>query len=88
LFEKFGLIHQIVAFVKDEGSNLASMATTWHSIIDCELLNLPQVYEGICFGHVLSKACQYSMNDDKVSMELRQVSLKDAQTSYIIQLLG
>jgi hypothetical protein len=41
LFERFGLIHQVFAFVKDEGNKLASMATTWHSIIDCELLNLP-----------------------------------------------
>jgi hypothetical protein len=32
------------------------MATTLHSIVDYELLNLPQVYEGTCFGHVLSKA--------------------------------
>jgi hypothetical protein len=35
--------------------------------------------EGTCFGHVLFKGCQYSMNDDKVSMGLRQVSVKDAQ---------
>jgi hypothetical protein len=33
------------------------MATTLRSIVDCELLNLIQVYEGICFGHVLFKAC-------------------------------
>jgi len=43
LFEKFGLIHQVLAFVKYEGSNLASTTTTRHSIIDCELLNLPHV---------------------------------------------
>jgi hypothetical protein len=42
LFEKFGLIHQIFAFIKNEGNNLALMATTLRSIIDCELLNLPQ----------------------------------------------
>jgi len=42
-------------------------------------------YEGICFGHVLSKTCQYSMNDDKISMGLKQVNVKDAETSYIIQ---
>jgi hypothetical protein len=28
---------------------------------------------------VLSKACQYSMNDDKVSMGLRQVNVKDEE---------
>jgi hypothetical protein len=56
------------------------MVATLDSIIDCELLNLPQVYKGICFGHVLFKASQYFMNDDKVFMGLRQVSVKDAQT--------
>jgi hypothetical protein len=27
LFEKFGLIHRVFAFIKDEGNNLALMAT-------------------------------------------------------------
>jgi hypothetical protein len=57
LLEKFGLKHRILAFVKDYNNNLTSMATTLHSIVDCELLNLLQVYEGTCFGHVLFKAC-------------------------------
>ncbi len=57
LLEKFGLIHQVLALVKNEGNNLAYMATTLCSIVDCELLNLPKVYEGTSFGHVLSKAC-------------------------------
>ncbi len=79
MLEKFGLIRQILVFVKDDDNNLASMVTTLHSIIDCELLNLFQVYEGACFGHVLFKTCQYFMNDDKVSMGLKKVSVKDAQ---------
>jgi len=58
LFEKFGLIDRVFASVKDEGSNLASMAIALHSIVDYELLNLPQVYEVTCFGHVFSKTCQ------------------------------
>jgi len=56
------------------------MATTFHSIVDYELLNLQRVYEGTCFGCMLFKACQYATNDDKVSMGLSQVSVKDAQT--------
>jgi hypothetical protein len=55
----FVLIHQVLTFVKDEGNNLASMATTLCSIVDCELLNLPQVYEGICFGHMFFKTIFY-----------------------------
>ncbi len=80
MVEKFGLIHQVFAFVKYEGNNLISMATTLHSIVGYELLNLQWVYEGTCFGHVLFKTCQYATNDDKVSMGLSQVSVKDAQT--------
>jgi hypothetical protein len=40
------------------------MATVLHSIIDCESLNIHKVYEGTCFGHVMSKAYQYATNDE------------------------
>jgi hypothetical protein len=37
--------------------------------------------EGIYFHHVLFKTHQYATNDDKVSMDLGQVCVKDTQTS-------
>jgi hypothetical protein len=58
LLSKFKLAHRVIAFVKDEGSNLTSMAFTLCSIIDYQPLRLLKVYEGICFGHVMYKACQ------------------------------
>jgi hypothetical protein len=45
--EKFGLIHRLITFVKDESNNLGTMDVTLDSIIDCEWLKLLQVYEGI-----------------------------------------
>jgi hypothetical protein len=36
------------------------------SVIDCEPLKVIKVYEGTCFGHVMSKAYQYVINDNKV----------------------
>jgi hypothetical protein len=55
--EKSGLVHQVIAFVKDESTNLATiMATTLHSIIDYEPLKILTVYESTCIGHVLAKA--------------------------------
>jgi hypothetical protein len=36
-----------------------------------------QMCEGTCFGHVMSKACQYATNDDKVSIRLILVDVKD-----------
>lgn len=52
------------------------MTTTLWSIIDCELLKLLQVYEGISFGHAMFKPCQYAMNDNKVSMGFTPITMK------------
>jgi hypothetical protein len=41
------------------------MEVALHSIIDCEPLKILRVYEGTCFGHVMSKAYQYITNDGK-----------------------
>jgi hypothetical protein len=56
LLERCGLLHQILAFVNDENTNLIIMATTLYSIIDCECLKILRVYYGTCFGHVMFKA--------------------------------
>jgi hypothetical protein len=40
------------------------MVVVLHSIIDYEPLRILKVYEGTCFGHVMSKACQYATNDE------------------------
>jgi hypothetical protein len=55
--ENFGLIHCVIAFIKDEGNNLGSMATTFWFIIDYESLKFLWVYEDIWFGHVMFKMC-------------------------------
>jgi RPA family protein len=56
------------------------MAITLHSIIDYEPLNILKVYEGTCFVHVMSKACQYVTNDEKVFVWLRNISVKKTQS--------
>ncbi len=67
-----------ITFVKDESNNLIIMATTLQLIVDCEPLKLLRGYEGTCFGHIMSTTCQYATNDDKVSIGLRSVNVKDA----------
>ncbi len=56
LLERFGLLHQVIAFINDEDINLIVMVIAKHSIIDCEPLKVLKVYESICFKHVTSKA--------------------------------
>jgi TRAP-type mannitol/chloroaromatic compound transport system permease large subunit len=46
LLSKFGLMHYVIAFVKDKVINLTTMASVLHSIIDCEPLKFIKVYEG------------------------------------------
>ncbi len=66
-------------FVKIESINLVAMPTTLHFIIDCEPLKSFRVYEGTWFGHVMSKACQFDTNENKVSTRLQHVNVKDAR---------
>ncbi len=67
----------MIAFVKDEGNNLMFMATTLHSIVDC--LKLQLIYKRTCFGHIMSKACQYATNDEKVIASLNTIYVKATQ---------
>jgi hypothetical protein len=74
-------MHHVITFVKDEGSNLSTMTNTLHSIIIYQPLKPNHVYESTCFGHVMSKACRYVTNNDKVFKSLMEVNVKDAQTT-------
>ncbi len=49
---------KIIAYVKDEGFNLNTIATTLKSIVNCDLLNLEENFERTCFCHVFSERCQ------------------------------
>jgi hypothetical protein len=56
LLRNYDVMHRMITFVKDKGNNLISMATTLRSIVNCCLLKLQLIYEGMCFGHIMSKA--------------------------------
>jgi len=73
LLEKFGFKSKVLCSMKDKGTNLWSMTTTLKSMISCEALNLPQPFDGACFGHVMNKATQYATND------LAPISVKSTQ---------
>jgi hypothetical protein len=77
LLDIFGILHRVIAFVKEEGTNLSTLVTILHSIINCEPLKIHRVYEGTCFGHVMSKAYQYATNDEFSFVGLRNVNVKE-----------
>ncbi len=58
--EKYGLKKKIIAYVKDEGFNLNAMIIALKLDVSCKSLSLEESFQGTCFGHVFSKACQYN----------------------------
>jgi len=53
----FGLRKKIIAFVKDEGTNLNAMISTLMSIISYDIMGSEESFNKSCFGHVFCKAC-------------------------------
>jgi hypothetical protein len=76
LLEKFHLLHQVIAFAKDESFDLIVIATTLHSIIDCKLLSFFCIYDSKCFGHVMFSMLQKTI---KICFELKNVNVKEVR---------
>jgi hypothetical protein len=53
------------------------MTTILKFVISC---GLEEAFQGICFGHAMSKAYQYGMVNEKVSFGLHEILIKFAQT--------
>jgi hypothetical protein len=51
-FYQYGWRKKIIAYVKDERSNLITMTITLKSIIKCEVIDLNENFQDTCFGHV------------------------------------
>lgn len=59
--------------------NLNTMIATWKSVVNQEILNLGESFQGICVGQDFSKACQYATMDEKTYKGLKYVFIKFAQ---------
>jgi len=57
-------------------SNLNAMTYALKSIVSCESLGSEESFQGTCFGHAFSKACQYGITKEKVCKNLKYVSMK------------
>ncbi len=68
-------------YVKDEGSNINAMIIALKSIVSCEFFGLEESFQGTCFGHVFSKACQYGTKEEKICKNLEYVFIKFAQAN-------
>jgi hypothetical protein len=78
LLDQYDLRKKIVTYVKDEGANLNDM-TTLKSMVNCEVLGMEESFQGICFGHAFSKACQYRTDEDFFCKNLKYISIISSQ---------
>jgi len=47
----------------------------------CESFGLEESFQGTCFGHVFSKACQYGTTKENVCKDLKYVYIKSTQAN-------
>lgn len=59
--EKHNLLHCITACVKDAGSNLKKCTQSIREITDCGAMGLDTCFDGVCFAHTLSGACNTAL---------------------------
>jgi hypothetical protein len=76
LLDKFFFTQKILAYVKDEGSNIQTYANALNYVISCVNLAMMEPFVGSCFGHALSKVCHYPITNEKVAQGLSYASIK------------
>ncbi len=82
LLAKFKLISKVIACVKNEGKNLATLNFSLSDVISCGVFQLEKPYSWVYFGHVLSKVCQYAINEDVVCQGMKEIFLKKSQSTF------
>jgi len=77
--EKYALRKEIIAYVKNEGLNFNAMTNALKYVVSCECLGLEESFQGGCFGHAFSKACQCGSTNEIGCKNLKQISIKSTQ---------
>jgi hypothetical protein len=62
----------VFAYVKNEGNHFHHSLT---SLMSHGILGLSTLFVGSCWGHAMSKCCQYATNDSKICVGLTSISI-------------
>jgi hypothetical protein len=49
--------------------------------MSCAPLQLATPFNGTCFGYVMSKACQYAINDIKIGVGMKEMNVEKVQNA-------
>jgi hypothetical protein len=70
---QFGLCDKVISYVKDKGANLNTLTIAMTSVVSYTSFMLTMPYFATCYGHALSRCCQYVANDSKVCWNERTI---------------
>jgi hypothetical protein len=76
LLSFYNLLDKIIACVKDEGGNLATLAQALSFVVSSAHVALVAPWQGSCFVHAFNKTCQYVTNDATICSSFWEVNLK------------
>jgi hypothetical protein len=76
LFIEYQFISKIIAYVRDEGTNLNTFAFTFTRVVFYALLQLVAPF----IGHVMFKACPYATNDNEIGVGMKETNVINAQS--------
>jgi len=78
LLDKYGLRKKIIVYglTKRWGVKFNAMTIVLYVVVNCESFGLKESFQGTCFGHVFSKACQYDTTKENVCKDLKYVFIK------------
>jgi len=75
LLDSYNLRKKIIIYVKDEGANLNAMTMALKIVINYDVLELEESFNGTCFGCAFSKTCQHATIEKKICKNLKFVLL-------------
>jgi len=73
LLPSYNLLDKLIAYMKDKGGNLFTLAKALNSVVSYVPLKLATPWQGSRFGHDFSKACQYAYNDATLCLSFWKV---------------
>ncbi len=81
LVDFLGLLNKVIPYVKGERLKLSTLILTLTNVVTCFLFQLSNPFVGSCFGHAMSKICQYAYDDFNACVRFLIMSLKHFQAS-------
>jgi hypothetical protein len=76
LLNKFGLKKKCIFMSKMKTYKVSQSKEDFEGCYECESSRLEEPFQSTCFGHVMSKVCQYGTTNNKVCAGLQNIYVK------------